>query len=48
MVDIRPSVVKKRIRVWISNDDSRPNHSVTVIGLKWRFWVDGKSSVMEW
>src|SRR5271154_2643209 len=26
----------------------RPMHSLTVIGLKWRFCVDGKSSVMEW
>jgi hypothetical protein len=25
----------------------RAKHSVTVIGLKWRFCVDGKSSVME-
>jgi hypothetical protein len=27
--------------------DFRAKHSVTVIGLKWRFCVDGKSSVME-
>ena len=31
----------------LSNDDFRAKHSATVIGLKWRFCVDGKSSVME-
>jgi hypothetical protein len=31
-----------------ANGDNRAKHSVTVIGLKWRFCVDGKSSVMEW